>query len=212
MHPIDIDINIERSNLNDNDEDTFMIDQNSESMLPDNILALSYECHAILQDTFKHKSFRDTQLDIIIHTINGGDSLALLSTGVGKSLCYQLPAIYLQKPALVVSPLISLMNDQITSLRAKGINATTLTQYVYELNSPNQPVKPDIIYSTPESLSHVKCAANVNSLKDIYSKYGLSVFAVDEAHTIPTWGTEFRFEYKDLYKIREYFNDVPCLA
>eukprot|EP01084_Bolivina_argentea_P061998 113345_1 len=220
MQPVNIDINIERSNLNDNDEDIFMSDENSQSyfsdeevlMLDDNILAISFDCHTILQNNFKHKAFRGTQLDIIIHTITGGDGLALLPTGVGKSLCYQLPAIYSAKPALVVSPLISLINNQISSLKAKGINATSLTKYACELNGQVQPDKPDIIYSTPESLCEDKYPNKMKALRDIYSKYGLSVFAVDEAHTLPTWGTEFRFDYENLYKIREYFNNVPCLA
>eukprot|EP01084_Bolivina_argentea_P061999 113350_1 len=212
MQPVNIDINIERSNLNDNDEDIFMTNENSQSMIDDNIFAISFDCHTILQSTFKHKSFRDNQLDIIIHIINGGDGLVLLPTGGGKSLCYQLPAVYHGKPAFVISPLVSLISDQIVSLKAKGINATTLTKYANDLNRQIAVEKPDIIYSTPESLNEEKYPKNMNALIDIHSTYGLSVFAVDEAHTLPTWGTEFRFDYEKLPKTREYFKDVPCLA
>eukprot|EP01084_Bolivina_argentea_P061997 113343_1 len=174
MQPVNIDINIERSNLNDNDEDIFMTNENSQSMIDDNIFAISFDCHTILQSTFKHKSFRDNQLDIIIHIINGGDGLVLLPTGGGKSLCYQLPAVYHGKPAFVISPLVSLISDQIVSLKAKGINATTLTKYANDLNRQIAVEKPDIIYSTPESLNEEKYPKNMNALIDIHSTYGLS--------------------------------------
>eukprot|EP01083_Nonionella_stella_P237656 833521_1 len=87
----------------------------------------SQQCHLILQKYFKHESFRKHQLEIILNTLNGNDSLVVMATGSGKSLCYQIPPIYCKKPAIVVSPLLSLIQNQIQALRSKGIAAISFT-------------------------------------------------------------------------------------
>eukprot|EP01084_Bolivina_argentea_P275799 470447_1 len=191
-------------------QDTEMKDSNQFELLSDNLLAQSADCHTILQNKFHHNSFRKYQLDIILNTINDGDTLAVLPTGSGKSICYQIPALYLNKPALIISPLVSLIKDQMDFLSSKSIPTTTLSKYNTMMQTSS--MEPLLIYATPESLSQEKCPNNWTTLKQIHSKHGFCLFGVDEAHLISTWGNTFRESYKNLHNLRDTFPKIPCLA
>lgn len=162
-----------------------------------------------LKTYFGYDSFRPLQEDIIQHIINKKDALVLMPTGGGKSICYQLPALMMEGTAIVVSPLISLMKDQVDALRANGISAGAL-------NSSNDETengvlrreciqgKIKLLYISPERL-----LAEINYLlRDIT----ISLFAIDEAHCISQWGHDFRPEYTQMKVLREQFPKVPIVA
>ncbi len=166
--------------------------------------------HEILRHSFGYDSFRPMQEEIISHVMKHEDCLVLMPTGGGKSICYQVPAIAMQGTAIVVSPLISLMKDQVEALRANGIEAEAL-------NSGNDFSRDTIIrrklvsgqlkllYVSPERLlSEIGYL-----LKQIPQ---ISLFAIDEAHCISQWGHDFRPEYTQLSQLREAFPSVPMMA
>ena len=156
-------------------------------------------------------SFKPLQEDIITSILEGNDTLALLPTGGGKSLCYQLPALLMEGTALVISPLIALMEDQVKSLEDRGIKAMyfeshpkslTLSQQIDNCIYGNYKV----VYTSPERLT------NDIFLQQI-SQAPLSLIAVDEAHCISEWGHDFRPEYRNLRSILEQFEQViPIIA
>lgn len=162
-----------------------------------------------LKTYFGYDSFRPLQEDIIRHILNKGDALVLMPTGGGKSICYQLPALMTEGTAVVVSPLISLMKDQVDALKANGISAGAL-------NSSNNETENEILrreciqgkikllYISPERL-----LAEINYLlRDI----NISLFAIDEAHCISQWGHDFRPEYTQMKVLREQFPNIPIVA
>ena len=165
--------------------------------------------HEILKTYYGYDSFRPLQEEIIRHAVGGGDALVLMPTGGGKSLCYQIPALMLDGTALVVSPLISLMKDQVDALKSNGICAEAL-------NSSNDSItdadicqrisrgEVKILYLSPERLAIEKdwLQQNVN----------ISLIAIDEAHCISQWGHDFRPEYTQLGEIHEAFPSSPVLA
>ena len=166
--------------------------------------------HEILRHSFGYDSFRPMQEEIISHVMKHEDCLVLMPTGGGKSICYQVPAIAMQGTAIVVSPLISLMKDQVEALQANGIEAEAL-------NSGNDFSRDTIIrrklvsgqlkllYVSPERLlSEIDYL-----LKQIPQ---ISLFAIDEAHCISQWGHDFRPEYTQLSQLREAFPCVPMMA
>jgi len=166
--------------------------------------------HEILRHSFGYDSFRPMQEEIISHVMKHEDCLVLMPTGGGKSICYQVPAIAMQGTAIVVSPLISLMKDQVEALQANGIEAEAL-------NSGNDFSRDTIIrrklisgqlkllYVSPERLlSEIDYL-----LKQIPQ---ISLFAIDEAHCISQWGHDFRPEYTQLSQLREAFPSVPMMA
>ncbi len=164
----------------------------------------------LLKKYFGHDSFIPPQEEIIKDILAGRDVFALLPTGGGKSLCYQLPALILNGLILVVSPLIALMKDQVDGLRAKGIAAayinSTLTSYeVQEIKSGllNNGIK--ILYVAPERLMLSEFLSFLRRLK-------IGLIAIDEAHCISEWGHEFRPAYRQLKVLKDYFPEIPLVA
>jgi len=155
-------------------------------------------------------SFKPLQEDIITSILEGNDTLALLPTGGGKSLCYQLPALLMEGTALVISPLIALMEDQVKSLEDRGIKAM-----YFESHPKSLPLSQQIdnciygnykvVYTSPERLT------NDLFLQQI-SQAPLSLIAVDEAHCISEWGHDFRPAYRKINKVRSIFPSLPVLA
>ncbi|MBR6285773.1 MAG: DNA helicase RecQ, partial [Bacteroidaceae bacterium] len=163
----------------------------------------------ILKRYFGYDSFRPMQEEIISHVVAGGDALVLMPTGGGKSLCYQIPALKLEGTAVVVSPLISLMKDQVESLRANGIQAAALNSAASDgekLVIRRQCIAGEIklLYLSPECL--------VGEIDYLLSQMKVSLFAIDEAHCISQWGHDFRPEYTQLGVLKEKFPDVPVMA
>ena len=165
---------------------------------------------SVLKNVFGHSSFRGHQEQIIKHVIAGGDALILKPTGGGKSLCYQLPAVLLPGTCVVISPLISLMKDQVDSLCRKGIRASYLNSTLKKAEEKDiidevESSKIKVLYISPERLFK---AGFIDWLKTI----NLSLMAIDEAHCISQWGHDFRPEYLKLGKIKEIFPSVPVIA
>ena len=162
-----------------------------------------------LKTYFGYDSFRPLQQDIIQTILSSKDTLVLMPTGGGKSICYQLPALLMEGTAIVVSPLISLMKDQVKSLQANGIAARAMNSNNNETENANlrrecMQGKVKLLYISPERL-----LLEMNFLlKDIK----VSLFAIDEAHCISQWGHDFRPEYTQLKVIREQFPSVPIVA
>lgn len=168
----------------------------------------------LLLDTLKHHfgytSFRSGQEDIINNLLQGRDSLVLMPTGGGKSMCYQLPAVLLPGVTIVVSPLIALMKDQVDSLTRQGIAAafinSSLEREVIDdifLRLGRGEIK--LLYVAPERLTNYYFLQNLRQLP-------LSLFAIDEAHCISQWGHDFRPAYTQLQCLKEKFPYVPVMA
>lgn len=163
----------------------------------------------VLKAYFGYDTFRLMQEEIILHTVKGGDSLVLMPTGGGKSLCFQMAALMMDGMAVVVSPLISLMKDQVGSLRANGIvaealnssNDEGLNRNIIERCIAGQ-VK--LLYISPERL--------VGGIMQMLLRANVSLIAIDEAHCISSWGHDFRPEYTQLGQLRELFPKVPIMA
>ena len=162
-----------------------------------------------LKTYFGYNSFRPLQEDIIRHLLARRDSLVLMPTGGGKSICYQLPALLCPGTAVVISPLISLMKDQVEALRANGIAAGALNSTNDETENSSlrracMEGKLKLLYISPERLM-----AEMNYLlRDMH----ISFFAVDEAHCISQWGHDFRPEYTQLGQLRAFFPGIPVIA
>ena len=163
----------------------------------------------VLKRHFGYDSFRPNQEEIIRHVMAGHDALVLMPTGGGKSICYQIPALALPGITIVISPLLSLMKDQVETLKANGIEAEAL-------NSGND--------STADMLIRRKCLSGRVKLlyispEKLLAEMGyllrhlqISLFAIDEAHCISQWGHDFRPEYTQLGVLRENFPDTPVMA
>ena len=164
-----------------------------------------------LKAKFGHDAFRQEQRNIVDTIIEARrDICVIMSTGHGKSLCYQFPPTWMGKPALVISPLISLMEDQQQKLSDLGISSCC-----WNSTSPNKTLlnrqilegKYLIIYTTPESIS-----ANLNFILEMIKKIGISLIAIDEAHCISMWGNSFRPTYMELKCLKKQCPDIPILA
>ena len=168
----------------------------------------------ILKTTFGYPSFRGPQADIIDHVGGGGDALVLMPTGGGKSLCYQIPALLRDGVAIVVSPLIALMQDQVDALRELGITASFLNSSLSgeEANRvERQMLAGDIklLYVAPERLITSRFLDLLDRLRDDGK---LSLFAIDEAHCVSQWGHDFRSDYLELAVLAARYPGVPRIA
>ncbi len=165
---------------------------------------------AALRRVFGFPGFRGQQEDVVRHVIAGGDALVLMPTGGGKSICYQVPALCRPGTAVIVSPLIALMDDQVAALRQVGINAGALHSELdpAEARSVFRDMVEgtlDLLYVSPERLLS-------NGTIDRLAKLKISLFAIDEAHCVSQWGHEFRPEYRGLALLPERFPGVPRIA
>ncbi|MCL4119783.1 UNVERIFIED_CONTAM: hypothetical protein GTU68_059980 [Idotea baltica] len=166
--------------------------------------------HQILESVFGYKTFRDNQEAIINRTINGENSLVIMPTGGGKSLCYQVPALVFEGLTLVISPLISLMKDQVEALQANGVEAAALNSSLTEVenNAVIQKIRNGILkllYVSPEK-------AVSNSFLNFISKQNVSLIAIDEAHCVSVWGNDFRPEYAKLHLLTSRFSNIAIMA
>ena len=163
-----------------------------------------------LRRVFGYAAFRGEQQAIIEHVAAGGDALVLMPTGAGKSLCYQIPALLRTGTAVVVSPLIALMQDQVAALQQLGVAAEFLnssqdaaTQREVERRLVAAELK--LLYVAPERLLTGHCL-------ELFARVPLALFAIDEAHCVSQWGHDFRPEYRQLTILHERFADVPRIA
>ena len=161
-----------------------------------------------LRSTFGFPEFRGVQRQVVDRVLAGERTLAVMPTGAGKSLCYQLPAVMLEGTCVVVSPLIALMHDQLRAAEAVGIRAATLTsvdENQAETRERFRAGKLDLLYIAPERASGA-------GFRDLLSQARLSLFAIDEAHCVSEWGHDFRPDYRLLRPLLDTFGDVPRLA
>ncbi|MDG1453589.1 MAG: DNA helicase RecQ [Methylophilaceae bacterium] len=168
----------------------------------------------ILQTTFGYDSFRNKQQAIVDHVIAGQDALVLMPTGGGKSLCYQIPALARDGLAIIVSPLIALMQDQVEALQQLGVaaaflNSSLSTEDNASITSKVLSGEIKILYVAPERLT---VSSFLNLLDEVNTHVGLALFAIDEAHCVSQWGHDFRPEYRQLTILHDRFPKVPRIA
>lgn len=164
----------------------------------------------VLQSVFGYEAFRSHQASIIDDVLAGQDCFVLMPTGGGKSLCYQIPAMIRAGTAIVVSPLIALMQDQVEALKANGVKAAyynstldvqTADQVLMQLHTGQL----DLLYVSPERLFNTSFLQQLQQLP-------MALFAIDEAHCVSQWGHDFRPEYRQIGQLRTYFPQVPFIA
>jgi len=165
---------------------------------------------ALLQQVFGYDSFRGFQKEVVETVVSGEDALVLMPTGGGKSLCYQIPALLRDGVAIVVSPLIALMHDQVDALeelgvRAAYLNSTLLPEEAVEVRNQVRRGEIDLLYVSPERLL-------MSSMLSFLKELRISLFAIDEAHCVSIWGHDFRPEYSKLSILKETFPQVPRIA
>jgi len=164
--------------------------------------------HAILKNTFGFDSFRGVQDQVVRRVLAGRHTLAVMPTGAGKSLCYQLPALMRDGSALVISPLIALMHDQIRSAEAFGIRAASLTSADGDREQTVQRFlggELDLLYVAPER-------ATLDGFRRLVDRANLALIAIDEAHCVSEWGHDFRPDYRKLKGLLDDHPEVPRLA
>ena len=170
----------------------------------------SAELKAVLKRVFGFTSFRPLQEEIIQDTLAGKDVFAVLPTGGGKSLCFQLPALARPGLTVVVSPLIALMKDQVDALQAAGVAATFLNSTLPPGESRSRlrglhRGEFQLLYVAPERLM-------LSGFLEDLKRWNVNLFAIDEAHCISEWGHDFRPEYRQLATMRDQFAAVPMMA
>lgn len=168
----------------------------------------------ILEHVFGFTAFRGPQQAIIEHVSDGGDALVLMPTGGGKSLCYQIPSLVRHGTAIVVSPLIALMQDQVSALREAGVAAAYLnsSQTLDEMNAVSRQLlagELDLLYVAPERLLTGRM---LGTFERLHAEGRIALFAIDEAHCVSQWGHDFRPEYLQLSVLHERFPGVPRVA
>jgi ATP-dependent DNA helicase RecQ len=164
--------------------------------------------HTILRQTFGFDHFRGVQEEVIGRVLGGRHTLAVMPTGAGKSLCYQLPALAREGTALVISPLIALMHDQIRSAEAVGIRAASLTSADSDRERTVERFRNgelDILYMAPER-------ATLDGFRRLIDRVDIALIAIDEAHCVSEWGHDFRPDYRKLRPLLDDHAEVPRLA
>ena len=166
------------------------------------------DIHWLLKTHFGYDSFRPNQLEIIQHILSGKDTLAIMPTGGGKSLCYQLPALAQQGVAIVISPLIALMKDQVDALKGNGVSAA------FYNSSQDQQTQQDILESLMAGTLKLLYVApeSIWGITNYLEKSIISLIAVDEAHCISSWGHDFRPAYTKLKRLQLEFPGAPIIA
>jgi ATP-dependent DNA helicase RecQ len=164
----------------------------------------------VLRRVFGYDGFREPQAAIIAHLLAGRDALVLMPTGGGKSLCYQIPALLRPGAAVVVSPLIALMQDQVAALRQLGVraaflNSTLIARDARDVEQAFERGALDLLYVAPERLLTERCL-------ELLGRGRLALFAIDEAHCVSQWGHDFRPEYLQLAVLRDRYPGVPRIA
>lgn len=180
------------------------------TLIAEQIPTPANDAQTILQDVFGYQSFRDGQQEVIDLAVEGKDSLVIMPTGGGKSLCYQIPALVREGLTLVISPLISLMKDQVDQLKANGvaaecINSSMPRENLISVFNRMNSGQLKMVYVSPE---RVLMRGFIERLQGL----PLSMIAVDEAHCISQWGHDFRPEYASLGQLKQYFPHVPYMA
>ena len=165
---------------------------------------------SILKDVFGYETFRPLQREVIENVLAGRDTLAVMPTGGGKSLCYQVPALLMDGLTVVVSPLISLMKDQVEQLQAAGVPAlvlnSTITPAKYQSNMEKiRKGKARLLYVAPETLLTPRLFSLLDETK-------VSLLTIDEAHCISEWGHDFRPDYRQLVAVRKRYPQAVCMA
>ena len=163
----------------------------------------------ILKQYYGYDSFRPNQKEIITNVISGYDCMALMPTGGGKSICYQIPALAMPGTAVIISPLISLMKDQVETLKSNGIDAEALNS--------NNDINTDTLirrrcYSGDLKLLYMSPEKLISEIPFLLKNINISLFAIDEAHCISQWGHDFRPEYSQMGVLHQEFPDIPILA
>ena len=164
----------------------------------------------VLHRVFGYETFRPLQGDIIRELVNGGDALVLMPTGGGKSLCYQVPALVRAGTAVVISPLIALMQDQVAALKELGVKAAFLNstmdfEQARDTENALMTGELDLLYCAPERLIQPRTL-------DLLYDASISLFAIDEAHCVSQWGHDFRSDYLELSRLAHEFPGVPRIA
>jgi ATP-dependent DNA helicase RecQ len=170
----------------------------------------------VLRDVFGFREFRPRQEEIVEHIVAGGSAFVLMPTGGGKSLCYQIPAIVRPGVGIVVSPLISLMKDQVDALQAAGVSSAFYNSSLESADARRvlaqlHAGELDLLYVAPERLMTDGFLERLQQLGD-GSATAIALFAIDEAHCVSQWGHDFRPEYIDLGRLRDLFPGVPLVA
>ena len=173
---------------------------------------LIQQAHGLLRRVYGYPEFRSGQLEVIESVLDGRDSLVLMPTGGGKSLCYQIPAMLRDGVGIVVSPLIALMQDQVQALRQFGVAAAFLSSAVpfheqREIEGALQRGELDLLYLAPERLLSGE-AGTLELLRTL----DVALIAIDEAHCVSQWGHDFRQDYLGLHVLAEHFPGVPRMA
>ncbi|MDG2442106.1 MAG: RecQ family ATP-dependent DNA helicase, partial [Luminiphilus sp.] len=164
----------------------------------------------VLQTTFGFENFREPQQAIVEAIIAGEDAFVLMPTGGGKSLCYQIPALVRSGCGIVISPLIALMQDQVSAMqqlgvRASFLNSTLDTTSALQVEGALLGGELDLLYLAPERLSQPRT-------RDLLQQANISLFAIDEAHCVSQWGHDFRADYLLLEQLQQNFPGVPRVA
>ena len=163
---------------------------------------------SILRSVFGFSAFRGVQEQVIERVLAGKDTLAIMPTGAGKSLCYQLPALMNSGCCVVISPLIALMHDQLRAAQAMGIKAASLTSVDTDWQETQNRLRDgqlDLLYVAPER-------ANTQGFQSLLRSSDICLFAIDEAHCVSEWGHDFRPDYRGLKSLLDAFPDVPRIA